>query len=204
VPVLANANFEIPRHRVTYIIGPSGAVKSTILRLLYGNLFPTSGNVYFSNVPTSKIGISKLQMIRSRCGFIFQDSYMIPDLTIYENILLPHKLRRYDIDSVFDRIFDLCKYLDIVNILNRRPFQVSEGERQRAGVIRAIVSRPPIIIADEPTGNIDEEFSKRIFIILHELADQKSTIVCATHDSIIAHTPPSGTIGVLNLAVDVI
>jgi len=204
VLVLANANFEIPRHKVTYITGPSGAGKSTILKLLYGNIFPTSGDVFFAKVPTSEISKDKLQLVRSRCGFIFQDSYMIPDLTIYENILLPHKLRNLDNDKVFDKLFDLCNYLDVVKILERRPYQVSEGERQRAGVIRAIASRPPIIIADEPTGNIDDEFSKRIFILLNELADQGSTVVCATHDSNITGTPPPGTLKVLNLKVDVI
>ena len=172
---LQNINFEIKKGEFLAIIGESGSGKSTLLSILSTLLKPSSGDVYFEG--TNFKDIKNIDTFRQKnIGFIFQFHYLINYLTIKENIqIAKENVTEKDIE-------ELLEILGIKNIINKYPNEISGGQRQRAAIARALINKPKVIFADEPTGNLDSRNSQNIFEVLKKLSNEGTTIIVATHD----------------------
>ncbi len=186
VRALDEINVEFPRAQYTAIMGPSGSGKSTLLHCLAGLDFLTSGHVYLGDIDLSTLSDKEVTRVRrDRVGFIFQTFNLIPTLTALENITLPVALAGKKPDQEWlDRIVDTVSLRDR---LSHRPSELSGGQQQRVAVARALVTRPEIIFADEPTGNLDSRASAEILGFMQRAVQEfGQTIVMVTHDPISA------------------
>jgi putative ABC transport system ATP-binding protein len=176
---LENINLEINKGEFICLIGESGSGKSTLLSLLSTLLKPTSGEIFFEN--TNYKDIKDIDNFRkTNIGFIFQFHYLINYLTVKENIKLANE------KATNDEIYNLLKILKIENLLDKYPNEISGGQKQRVAIARALINKPKVIIADEPTGNLDSKNSLNVFEILKNLSEEGTTIIVATHDKELA------------------
>jgi len=187
VDILRGLDLEIPRGQFVAILGPSGSGKSTLLGLLAGLDSPTSGSIVLDGEEIAGLPEDRMAELRGRkIGFVFQSYHLIPTLTAEENVLLPHELTGGGSDGA-GRARDL---LDSVGLEDRRdhyPVQLSGGEQQRVALARAFMTRPPILLADEPTGNLDSQNGVRILELLFGMNRREgSTLVLVTHDQELA------------------
>jgi putative ABC transport system ATP-binding protein len=187
VDILRGLDLEIPRGQFVAILGPSGSGKSTLLGLLAGLDSPTSGSIVLDGEEIAGLPEDRMAELRGRkIGFVFQSYHLIPTLTAEENVLLPHELTGGGADGA-GRARDL---LDSVGLQDRRdhyPVQLSGGEQQRVALARAFMTRPPILLADEPTGNLDSQNGVRILELLFGMNRREgSTLVLVTHDQELA------------------
>ena len=176
---LEHINLEINKGEFVCLIGESGSGKSTLLSLLSTLLKPTSGELFFEN--TNYKDIKDIDSFRkTNIGFIFQFHYLINYLTVKENIKLANE------KATNDEIYNLLKILKIENLLDKYPNEISGGQKQRVAIARALINRPKVIIADEPTGNLDSKNSLNVFEIFKKLSQEQVTIIVATHDKNLA------------------
>lgn len=169
------------------VMGPSGAGKSTLLNVLSTIDLPTNGSVIINN--TNIMNMSEGQMCDFRyknLGFIFQDFNLIDSLTVHENIAVPLTMAGIKKDEIYKRVKDIAQKINILDILNKYPTECSGGQRQRIAIARALVTNPTLIIADEPTGNLDTQNSHEIMMIFNQLNKEGVTILMVTHDTLIA------------------
>ena len=183
VEILKGVDLEIPRGQFAAVMGPSGSGKSTLLGLLAGLDSPTSGHIILDGEDITGLEEDELALLRGRkIGFVFQSYHLIPTLTAEENVMLPLELAGQSSDGT-NRAREL---LDSVGLLDRRdhyPVQLSGGEQQRVALARAFVVRPPILLADEPTGNLDTANGRVVLDLLVALNRRESTtLVLVTHD----------------------
>ena len=164
-----------------FLTGPSGAGKTTLLKLCYGELFATAGTVRLFGQDARTLGRDDVAMARRRIGVVHQDCQFLDHLSIAENILLPLKVAGREDEAAAD-LADLLKWVGLTAQAKQLPPQLSGGERQRAALARAVIMSPDVIIADEPTGNIDWEMSQRLLTLLVELNKMGKTVLIATHD----------------------
>jgi len=186
VSILKGLTFEVPQKQMVSIVGPSGSGKSTLLGLLAGLDKPTSGSIRLNGQEITAWSEYRLALFRRQhIGYIFQSFHLIPTLTALENVSLPLELSGNP--SAMPRAQEL---LDAVGLRDRQghyPAQLSGGEQQRVAVARAFACRPPILLADEPTGNLDSATGQMVIELLLSLnRDQGSTLVLVTHDSTLA------------------
>lgn len=178
---LKDISFSIHQGEFVAITGRSGSGKTTLLNLIAGNMRPSGGSVYIENCDIANAGDAALSMMRrKKIGFIYQNFDLIPYLTVRENILLPLILDRKKIDEAY--FSSLCQTLGIAGRLKHFPSQLSGGEQQRMAMARALVKRPAVLLADEPTGNLDRENADAIMQLLMTLHRQGVTILLVTHD----------------------
>ena len=187
-PVLKGISFQVQPGEFVGIMGRSGCGKTTLLKTLGMIDKPNEGAVFYKGVETSQIFGSELAGIRRReLAFVFQDYYLMNSLSVRENIMLPLILDEADIDESKHAADVLAERFDIVPLLNKKPYELSGGEKQRAAICRALVADPELILADEPTGNLDSNSSQ---IVIESLADineeMGKTVLLVTHDPIIA------------------
>ena len=183
---LAIPQLQIEKGNKIAIIGPSGFGKTTFLNLLAGILQPDSGEISFDGLSLNGLSDKQLRNFRiTNIGFVFQDFRLIPYLNILDNILLPYrineslKLSKEAVNSACE----LTEKLGVANKLKKYPDKLSQGERQRVAICRALITKPRVILADEPTGNLDPDNKKRIMKILFEYVDERgSTLISVTHD----------------------
>ncbi len=182
---LNDVNLEISEGEFVAIMGPSGCGKSTLLNLLGLLDSPTSGNIFFENIDVSKFNERQRTKLRkATIGFVFQSFNLIDDLSVYENVELPLLYLKY---SAADRKKKVMKVLEDLQIAHRKkhfPQQLSGGQQQRIAIARAVVANPKLILADEPTGNLDSVNGAEVMNLLKELNRQGTTIVMATHSNI--------------------
>lgn len=186
VKALDGVDFAVREREFVAIIGKSGSGKSTLLHMLGGLDTPTSGEVYVGDRTLSKLSKEELAIFRRRkVGFVFQSYNLVPDLNVYENVVLPIELDGKKIDRTFvDEILELLKLDEKREAM---PNTLSGGQQQRVAIARAIASKPSIILADEPTGNLDAATSHDVMGLLKIVAHQfKQTIILITHDQDIA------------------
>jgi putative ABC transport system ATP-binding protein len=171
------------------IIGPSGSGKSTLLGIIGGLDSPTSGRVEIDGVDISRMNEARLTEIRNeKIGFIFQFFNLIPTLTAVENVMLPIQFARKSQFKPEKRARELLKMLGLGDRLNHRPSELSGGQQQRVAIARALANNPPLILADEPTGNLDSESGALVFETLHQIRNESgTTVVIVTHDPELAH-----------------
>ena len=184
--ILKGIDFSIPARQFAVIMGASGSGKSTLLGLLAGLDTPTSGSVAIDGEEISGYSEDALARIRAaKLGFVFQSYQLIPTLTALENVLLPHELHAPDDGRAHAR--DLLASVGLVERLDHYPVQLSGGEQQRVALARAFMLRPPVILADEPTGNLDSTTGARVMELLLELNRREgTTLVLVTHDASLA------------------
>lgn len=189
VDILKGIDFEIPRGQFAAIMGSSGSGKSTLLGLLAGLDTPTSGDVLVNGVAISYMAEDKLAQVRGRTiGFVFQSYQLIPTLTALENVLLPYELNaETGRDEGLARARQLLTSVGLGDRMDHYPVQLSGGEQQRVALARAFVLRPPIVLADEPTGNLDTQNGAAVLELLLNLnRTEGTTLVLVTHDAVLA------------------
>ena len=184
---LKNVSFTVSEGEFVAIMGASGSGKTTLLNILASLDKPTSGDVLlggrsFASVPDRELS----RFRRDNMGFVFQDFNLLDTFTLKDNILLPLVLSQTPVKEMESRLLPIAQMLGIDMLLGKYPHEVSGGEKQRAAVARAVITDPQIILADEPTGNLDSRSSAQIMDILAELADEGATLLLVTHDAGVA------------------
>src|ERR1700736_5953842 len=170
------------------ITGPSGSGKSSLLYLIGLLDAPTEGEVVICGQPPSKLSETERADVRlTKCGFVFQFHFLLPEFTALENVLLPmRELGRLGADEMRTKALALLSSLGLPDQIGKRPNQLSGGQRQRVALARALANDPEIIVADEPTGNLDTASTEQVFSVLREIADNGRTVVVVTHDPMLA------------------
>ena len=184
VHALRNINLTIEDGEFVYIIGPTGSGKSTLIKLLDGEEIPDEGDVIVNDVNVGKLKHSKVPYYRRNIGVVFQDFRLLPALTIFENISFALEVIGMDKRDIRRRVREVLELVSLSDKARAFPNQLSGGQQQRATIGRAIANHPKVLIADEPTGNLDPEMSKEIMELLEKIntVDQ-TTVVMVTHDS---------------------
>ena len=187
-PILKNLNFKINASEKIAILGSSGSGKSTLLHIIAGLDQPSDGNVYLNDNDISQLSENnKIRLRNTHIGFIYQSHHLLKDFSAIENVMMPFIVRRSHNMKSYNQAKKILKKLGLANRLNHFPYQMSGGERQRVAIARAIVTSPDIILADEPTGNLDHKNASTVFESFLELAeDYKTAIILVTHDQSIA------------------
>ena len=183
-PVLSNLNLQLNKSENIAISGVSGSGKSTLLHLMAGLDYPNSGSVYLNNENIGSLSQNDLSIIRNQLiGFIYQSHHLLPDFSALENVLMPLLIRGGKYQNNHNKAIKILKKLGLSNRLDHYPHQLSGGERQRVAIGRALINEPQIILADEPTGNLDRSNAKVVFDLFINLAKEYgSSIVLVTHD----------------------
>src|ERR671923_2259218 len=184
-PVFTQLDFDVEPGEFVYLVGPSGVGKTTLLRVLYGMVRPQGGQAYVDGVPVHKLHRWQTAKVRRRVGCIFQTYELLPHLTAFHNVLLPLQLSHPRLNDPGGYAVDALELVGLKHKLDELPGNLSGGEQQRVAVARAIAHQPRILLADEPTGNVDSETSARILELFAELNDLGSTVVMATHDEFV-------------------
>ena len=181
--ILTNLNFSISQGDFTYLIGKTGSGKSSIIRSIYCDIPIESGKSIIDGKDISEIRKSQIPFLRRKIGIIFQDFKLLSDRSIYRNLEFVLKATDWkDKQKINERIDEVLNEVGMINLKDRMPYQLSGGEQQRISIARAILNKPNLILADEPTGNLDPGTSKEIMNLLIRINNQGSTILMATHD----------------------
>lgn len=181
-PALIDISFKVEKGEFIFITGPSGAGKTTLLRLLFCEERPDEGQILIQGVNVVKIKSRAVPYFRRHIGFVFQDFRLLPKKTVFDNIALTLKIVGVAKSNIKKMVFESLRMVGLEHKKNAYPVFLSGGEKQRVAIARAIVNSPPIILADEPTGNLDSGLSKEIFGILKEINHRGTTIIITTHD----------------------
>lgn len=198
VTALSGISINIEKGEFVYIVGPSGAGKSTFIRLMYREVKASSGELFINNTDMSQLKEKDVPYVRRNIGVIFQDYKLLPKLSVYENIAFALEVIEESPRKVRKRVMEV---LDLVGLKNKSrsiPTELSGGEQQRVSIARAIVNSPDIVIADEPTGNLDPETSWDIMRIFEEINFRGTTIIMATHSKEIVNTIKKRVIAIEN------
>ncbi len=179
---LDDLTFTIDQGSYTFIVGPSGSGKSTILKLIYGAISPNKGYVQVSGFRIPGIPKNQLHLLRRKVGVIFQDFRLMEDRTIYENIAFVLLVTGTPRKTIKDKVSGVLASLRLTHKIHQYPYQLSGGEQQKVSIARALVREPFVLVADEPTGNVDPEGSAEIFQILKDINNSGTTVVMATHE----------------------
>ncbi|WP_068310761.1 cell division ATP-binding protein FtsE [Polycladidibacter hongkongensis] len=180
--VLRDVSFRIEPQSFQFLTGPSGAGKTSLLRLLFMNLRPTRGLISVFGKDTAAVSKSQLPAMRRRIGVVFQDFRLLDHLTTYENVALPHRVAgKSEVDYRAD-VIDLLKWVGLGDKMHVLPPVLSGGEKQRAAIARALITRPEVLLADEPTGNVDPPLARRLLRLFVELNRLGTSVLIATHD----------------------
>lgn len=179
---LSDVNLKIPKGDFCFLTGPSGAGKSTLLKLLYADLKPTRGQVLIEGQNLGMLSRSQVPLLRRSIGVVFQDYKLLPNRTVLENVAITLEVLGWGKRDIGKKVYQVLKQLGIEDKVNAMPLRLSGGEQQRVALARALVNDPKILIADEPTGNLDEENKEQILSIFRDANVRGTTVVVATHD----------------------
>ena len=180
--IIKNTSFKIKKGDFVFITGPSGSGKSTLLKSMYGQLKPKGGNLIIGAQDMSKVSNQKLQELRTHFGIIFQDYKLINEWSVAKNVVLPLIIAGYSLDVQETQAKRLLKHVKLTEHADKMPLELSGGEQQRVGVARALAKNPTLILADEPTGNLDEYSSNVIWDLMENACQQlEATVVVVTH-----------------------
>jgi len=180
--VLRDVSFEIAPNSFQFLTGPSGAGKTSLLRLLFLALRPTRGLITLFNQDASRLEADDIAALRRRIGLVFQDFRLLDHLTTYENVALPLRVQGRDETDYRKDVIELLHWVGLGDRLHALPPILSGGEKQRAAIARALIGRPELLLADEPTGNVDPPLARRLLKLFVELHKSGTAILMATHD----------------------
>src|SRR5438105_10622676 len=190
-PVLQNFDLDVRSGEFVYVVGPSGAGKSTLLKLAHGTLRPEKGSIVVDGLLVHRLRRRQTEKVRRQVGHVFQTYELLPYLTALENVLLPLQLTHPRIGDARDYAVDALELVGLGDRLKRRPESLSVGEQQRVAVARAIAAQPRILLADEPTGNLDSQSTAEIVELFRQLNGMGSTVLMATHDEMVLSRYPA-------------
>ncbi len=180
--ILKGLSFSIAPGSFHFLTGPSGAGKTSLLRLLLLSLRPTRGEITMFGEDVTRLGHDRLLSLRRHIGIVFQEFRLLDHMTTFENVALPLRVRGQNEDDYRDNVEELLDWVGLGDRMDAPPPVLSGGEKQRAAIARAVIARPDILLADEPTGNVDPELSERLVHLFAELNRMGTTIIIATHE----------------------
>lgn len=181
VRALTNMNLEIHKGEFVFLVGSSGAGKSTLIKLLLKEEEPTEGKIILNDMDITKVKNRRIPLIRRNIGVVFQDFRLLPNKTVYENVAFAMEIIGSHPKEIRRRVPMVLSMVDLSRKASSFPDQLSGGEHQRVSIARAIVNNPPVLIADEPTGNLDPDTAREIMRVLNEINGRGTTILMATH-----------------------
>lgn len=194
-PVLYNINFAVHKGEVVYLTGKTAAGKSTLLKTMYAEIAPLAGEVHVADYDMMHLKSSKIPYLRRKVALVFQDFQLLSDRSVYENLLFVLKATGWNkITDINERINDVLTQVGMFDKQSKMPHQLSGGEQQRVVIARALLNSPDIILADEPTGNLDPETSDEIFNLLHSIAAQGCAVFFVTHNHHLIKKYPARTL----------
>ncbi|AFH59249.1 cell division ATP-binding protein FtsE [Paenibacillus caseinilyticus] len=179
---LNGISVKVDQSEFVYVVGPSGAGKSTFMKLIYREERPTKGTIFVNGFNLEKLKQRKIPFVRRNIGVIFQDFRLLPKLTVFENVAFAMEVIEAPKKIIKKRTMEVLELVNLKDKIQSLPTQLSGGEQQRVAIARAIVNNPSVIIADEPTGNLDPETSWGIMKLMEEINFRGTTIVMATHN----------------------
>lgn len=182
---LSDITLKVDRGEFIFITGPSGAGKTTLLKLIFGTETPTEGQIIIDGRNQSRVDSKYIAYLRKKMGFVFQDFKLLPKRTVYENVALALEVMGIPPKDVKKRVLRALSYVGLKHRANYKPLALSGGEQQRVAVARALVKEPTILLADEPTGNLDPDLSISIIDLFKDINTRGTTVVVATHDKMI-------------------
>lgn len=180
--VLDNVSLRLPAGSFYFLTGPSGAGKSTLLKLMYMGMRPTVGNIQLFGKDILHMPSNQLPRLRRRVGVVFQDFRLLPHLSIVENVALPLRLAGASEVQIHAHVPELLQWVGLGDHLHAKPLALSGGQQQRVAIARAVINRPALLLADEPTGNVDDEIGFRLMHLFVELNKLGTTVVIASHN----------------------
>jgi cell division transport system ATP-binding protein len=180
--VLRDLSFEIAPKSFQFLTGPSGAGKTSLFKLLFMSLRPTRGMIRLFGQDVARLGRAQIPAIRRRIGVVFQDFRLLDHLTTYENVALPLRVAGRDEGAYRADVVELLKWVGLGERMHVLPPVLSGGEKQRAAIARALITKPEVLLADEPTGNVDPPLARRLLRLFVELNRLGTSVVIATHD----------------------
>ncbi len=192
---LYNITLDIRDGEFVYIIGKTGSGKSTLIKLLNGEEIPTEGTVEVAGVNVGKLRHKKVPLYRRHIGVVFQEYRLLPKKTVFENVAYALEVVDAPKEELRARVREVLKLVDLSDKSNAFPSELSGGQQQRVAIARALANRPKILIADEPTGNLDPTTSEEIMRILERInSEEKTTILMVTHDNVLVRHHPKRTV----------
>lgn len=191
---LKNVCFELEAGEFAFITGVSGAGKSTLLKLIFGTEKPTEGNIFVNNLDITRLAKKAVPNYRRDIGFVFQDFKLLPDLNVFENVRLPLDIKKMGINEAEHRVMGVLALVGLADRAEDSPQCLSGGEQQRVAIARSIVTKPALLLADEPTGNLDSKTAREILSLFQEIREMGTTVLIATHDESLLESFPSRTI----------
>jgi len=183
VVALSEVSFEVDKGEFVFLTGPSGAGKTTIIKLILREFFPTEGKIEIMGEDISLIRSKKIPQFRRKVGVVFQDFKLLIDRTVLENVILPLQIRKVQSSQIAKQAQEVLKLVGLWERKDLFPAQLAVGEIQRASLARAIIGKPEILLADEPTGNLDPNNSQQIIELLKKINDNETTVLMATHNA---------------------
>ena len=188
--VLRDLTFSVPAGGFRWLLGASGAGKTSLLRLLHLAVRPTSGDLTLLGDLIGPARRARLPLLRRRIGMVFQDFRLLPHLSAFDNVALPLRLEGRPEGQIRVDVTELLGWVGLARKLASRPAELSGGEQQRVAIARAVVGRPALLLADEPTGNLDDVQAQRLMQLFHEMNRLGATVIVATHnDALVARHP---------------
>jgi len=185
-----NLNFVIPAHSFHFLTGISGAGKSTLLRMIFLDQLPTEGRAFLFDKYVGTFTSNQAALLRRHIGVVFQNFRLLPHLTILENVALPLKIRGIHTKKREREAAELLEWVGLKEHLHDKPDILSGGQQQRVAIVRAIIGKPRLLLADEPTGNVDDMVAMRLLHLMEELYKAGTTVIVATHNHALADAFP--------------
>ncbi|MEE3348545.1 MAG: cell division ATP-binding protein FtsE [Candidatus Gastranaerophilaceae bacterium] len=180
---LKNVNLDIMPGEFVFVVGASGAGKSTLMKLLYHEECPTSGTVTIGGINIANLSNDKIPSLRRCMGIVFQDYKLLQNMSIYDNVAYVIRTLGISTKKIHERVMGALTIVGLAHKIHATPAELSGGEQQRVGIARAMVNGPPLLIADEPTGNLDPKNSLEIMQILEQINQRGITVIVSTHDN---------------------
>jgi cell division transport system ATP-binding protein len=191
VLALTQVSLEIERGSFTFLTGPSGAGKTTLLRIILGAEAPTAGQVLVGGRNLARLGRREVARFRRETGMVFQDARLLPTIRVLDNVAIAAEAAGARVRDARACAFRLLRELGLKDLVHRYPLTLSGGEQQRVAFARALVNQPALLLADEPTGNLDEEAATRIIELMKRANDEGTTVIVATHDPALLGAVPA-------------
>lgn len=188
--VFNNVSFSLRQGSFHFLTGLSGAGKSSLLKLIYLDQKPSAGMLRLFGQDVSNLKDYQLPFLRQKIGIVFQDFRLIPHLSVIENVSLPLRVIGTDARYAYERAEELLSWVGLIHCRNMNPEELSGGQQQRLAIIRAVIAQPEILLADEPTGNVDDEIAIKLLYLFQELNKVGTTVVVATHNQFLASAFP--------------
>jgi cell division transport system ATP-binding protein len=191
---LQDVSFDLQRGEFSYVTGGNGAGKTTLLKLLFAMERATHGSIVVNNRDLGSLQGSRIFQYRREVGFVFQDFKLLPDLTVFDNVSLPLEIRNMTQKELEFRVHGVLSLVGLADRAKDYPQALSGGEQQRIAIARSIVGKPSLLLADEPTGNLDNKTAREIMTLFREIHEMGTTVVIATHDELLMEDFPARVI----------